>query len=1148
MGLGFILGPSGSGKSTYVQDLFTKEAKLHREKNYLMIVPDQFTMQTQKIMADRNPDGGILNIDVLSFGRLTHRIFEEVGRKERILLDDLGKCLILRRVIQEREGDLQVLKKGIHTPGYVEEVKSVLSEFMQYGVRPEDLEKQIREAGLQPGLKYKLEDFLLLYRGFLEALEEKYTTKEDTLCSLIERIPLSRELKKSILVFDGFTGFTPLQVEVISTLLQNTEEILVTLPLGKEALGRLSGEPDYSEMFYLTKKTVRDLERVAKEAEIPVREPVFLDKPHRHGAAPALAYLERNLFRPFEAPYPFECKEIVIRKAKDETHECMILCRTMAELIETGNYRLRDMAVVCGDLAAYSDRLKVQFEKYGIPYFMDSTTELRLNPFVNYLELLLRVVTEDYPYRDTSALLKNVFLQFDREQTDKLDNYMLAKNIRGRKKWKKDFSGVTREMKARMSGLSEQAREELQTEFLKELNEIRGKFVEITAPLEELRTGENVTARQWMTAIYRVLEKGKAGEKLFEMAEEFEKSGDGVRAQEYSQVYKLVMDLFDQVVSLIGDEVISLEELFEVLDTGFGEIRIGIIPKSVDVLPVCDLVRSRFGDIRVLFFLGLNDGNIPKVSAGGGLLSDLDRSSLMEQGMELAPNRAMENFAEQLYLYQVLTKPSQGLYLSFLSVTEQGDSRLPSYLVGEIRKLFPELDLSDETMDLKFASAEEYQETLKKHNILSKRDLKAEFADYLGRYLNGSLWEEECEYTRMLCKIIRAQGDMDRWLEQTVEQAFQSYQPTVLARNLAKSLYGEVMECSVSSLEKYAGCAYAHFLTYGLALREREAAEIEPRDLGNVTHEALEAFGKFCKENHEEFAGVSRERTEEIIDAITGELLSRYEGGLFLENENSEYLARQVKRVLHRSVNALKEQLRKGDFSPFAYEEKFSRLLEGGTAMLVGKIDRVDLCREEGKTYVKIVDYKSGSKDFNELLFQAGVQLQTTVYLSEAIKKLQLQNPGASILPGAMLYFRMQDPYLEIGKETEEEIQKLRNIKIRPTGVVSGQDQTLLHLEKERVDGKSEILPVTYKGGSLASERENKSVHTEEDILNLLSTADRKVQSISEEIREGHIEINPLQVGNLYDACEYCSFKNACGFDERLRGYKKRTEQQEQRL
>ena len=1142
MSLQFVFGPSGYGKSEYVQNLATEEASKNRQVSYLMIVPDQFTMQTQMDMAGRNPDGGILNIDVLSFGRLTHRIFEEVGKPERVMLDDLGKCLILRRVIHANEENLKVLRKGIHTPGYVQEVKSVLSEFMQYGIRPEDLSKKIDSMNVNPGLKYKLGDFQTLYEAFLKELKKQYTTKEDTLYCLCERIPLSKQIPKSVLIFDGFTGFTPIQISVIMTLLNCAKKVIVTLPLGSAECceEELYNEKGLSDLFRLTKKTVADITKASKEAGIAIEEPVFLrDGANRFGQVPAISFLEKNLYRTKEAQYSEIPEEITIAKAADETHECMLLCRTMTELIRQKGYRYRDMAVICGDLPSYSRGLKLQFEKYGIPYFMDATTELIRHPFVSYIRTILSAITQGYDYREMNGIIRSAFTDLTKEEADILDNYCVAKNIRGYSAWKKDFTASTDEMRRKTKGLDKALKEEKIRSELEIVNAAREKVIRIFEPFVELPKDTQITAKDYLTALYKLLCKQGAAARLNRMAEEYEEEGKPEKALEYSQVYKTVMKLFDQVVSLIGDEAVTLEDLIEVLDVGFGEIRIGIIPKSVDVLPVCDLIRSRFGKVKALFFIGVNDGNIPAVGAGGGLISDMERSMLIEQGLELAPSRAMESFTEQLYLYQILTKPEEKLCLSFLSVDGAGESRKASVLIDELCKLFPKLSIQDEALKNSLIDAENMAETLRFHNILSTKDLKAEFATRLGEYARGAQDENATTYVKKLFALLKADEENAEWLEQTVEDAFLSYRPKNLSEGLLKKIYGDIMECSVSSLEKFAGCAYAHFLRYGLMLREREDADIYSADLGNITHEALEVFGKYLKENGEEFAKVSEERCSTILDEITDELMKRYDEGLFVEAEGSEYLSHQVKRVLKRSVSALKTQLLKGSFAPVSYEQEFKRLIHEADTMLVGKIDRIDACLEDDKAFVKIVDYKSGSKDFEEELFAQGVQLQTAVYLSEALKRFAQEYPDKEIIPSAMFYFRMQDPYLEVATESEEEQEKNRNILLRPTGIMVGDSAVLDRLEAERTNGKSEAIPVSFgKDGALSS-RGCKAAKTAQEMKEILQSADDKVVSLAGEISQGKIDVSPL-IFDKYDACKYCAYKTACGFDERISGYARR--------
>ena len=1140
MSLQFVLGPSGYGKSEYVQKLATEEASKNRQVSYLMIVPDQFTMQTQMDMAGRNPDGGILNIDVLSFGRLTHRIFEEVGKPEKVLLDDLGKCLILRRVIHENENKLKVLTKGIHTPGYVEQVKSVLSEFMQYGIRPKQLSEQIDRMNVNPALKYKLGDFLMLYEAFNKALCEQYTTKEDTLYCLCERIPFSKLIRSSVLIFDGFTGFTPIQVSVIMTLLNHARDVIITLPLGSaecnaEELAKDRGEAD---LFRLTKKTVRVLSKEASESHIEVKDPVFLcGEANRFAKVPAVSFLEKNLYRSEPGVYEGVPEEITISKATDETHECMILCRQMTELIRQKGYRYRDMAVVCGDLERYSKVLKLQFEKYGIPYFMDATTKLIRHPFVSYIRTLIKAVTNGFDYEQMNGIIRSAFTDITDEEADLLDNYCVAKNIRGYKSWIKTFKASTREMRRKAHGKDEEHSEESIQADLDVINAARERIIAVFDPIMDLVGRSDVTAKEYLTALYELLVKAGAAERLNRMAEAYQSEGASDKALVYSQVYRSVMQLFDQVVSLIGDEVITLAKLQEVLDVGFAEIRIGIIPTGVDTLPVCDLIRSRFGKVKALFFLGVNDGNIPSVGAGGGLLSDMERRKLKEENMELAPDRAEESFTEQLYLYQILTKPEEKLYLSYLTVNEEGDSKKPSVLIDELCKLYPKLKIVDEILKLE-SFGDDWKETLSLHNVLSAKDLKAEFSTYLGEYARGGQSSERTEYLKHLYALIKADEKNADWLEETIEDAFDSYRPENLDSGLLKKIYGDIMTCSVSSLEKFAGCAYAHFLRYGLFLGAREEPYVYVNDIGTVTHAALEYFGKYVQENHEEFAKVSEQKCAELLDEVTDELMKAYDEGRLIGTEEHDYLSFHIKRVLKRSVSALKLQLLHGRFTPVAYEQAFKRLINGADLMLNGKIDRIDACEEDEKIYVKIIDYKSGNKDFEEELFRQGVQLQTAVYLSEALRKFAIDHPDKECVPAAMFYFRMQDPYVESAGESEEERERARNVLLRPTGIMVGDEDVLERLENERIKGKSEVVPTSFNEDGSVSKRSVRAVKTSEEMWGILAAADEKVLSLADEIRGGRIDIAPL-IFDKFNACEYCDYKTACGFDERL-GYARR--------
>ena len=224
-----IIGGSGSGKSRALQEEIIERAQADPARQFIIVVPDQFTMQTQKEMVLRHPRHGIMNIDVQSFGRLCYRIGGEVGETERVVLDDTGKNLILRKLAGELKGDLPTIGSSLKKTGYIHEVKSVISEFMQYGLGTNEVEKMVGFCSGHPLLKGKLKDVNRLYAAFTAYLGEKYITKEEKLDILAEDIARSKQLKGAVIAFDGFTGFPPAQEKVIARLPEVCSEVIFTI-------------------------------------------------------------------------------------------------------------------------------------------------------------------------------------------------------------------------------------------------------------------------------------------------------------------------------------------------------------------------------------------------------------------------------------------------------------------------------------------------------------------------------------------------------------------------------------------------------------------------------------------------------------------------------------------------------------------------------------------------------------------------------------------------------------------------------------------------------------------------------------------------------------------------------------------------------
>ena len=1123
MSLRFCFGPSGSGKSHRIYEEIMQRAAEEPGRNFLIIVPDQFTMQTQKDLVMRSDRDGILNIDVLSFGRLSHRILEEVGTKEMPVLDDTGKSLVLQKVAADLKEQLPAMGSLLHKQGYIHEVKSAISEFMQYGISAQDMDKLITSAQKRGALAMKLKDLKTLYRGFQDYIRDHFITTEETLDVLRRSLSKSKILKGSVVVFDGFTGFTPIQNRLIQELMRVCAETIVTVTIGVgEDPYKMDGE---QKLFHLSKKTVADLEKLAAEAEVERGEDLFVKgEPNRFAKAPALHYLEQNLFRYQYEPYAGEQQEIHMFEAlspREEVHQTALYIR---HLIREQGMTYRDIAVVIGDLEGYASYVETEFGQLEIPCFLDRTRGIVLNPMIEYIKSALQLYIKDFSYDTVFHFLRSGMADISREEIDELENYVIRTGARGYRTYSRLFTRRTEELQGNAEG-SEQAEEKT----MERLNRIRQQFMDA---VEILHMGSQEKAGDYVSHLYDFLEQNQVQQKLLNYQQQFEKEGDLSRAREYAQIYRLVMDLLDQVYELLGEEEISRQEFADILEAGFGEITVGTIPQNVDRIVVGDMERTRLKQVKVLFFLGVNDGSIPKNASKGGIISDMDREFLIESGTEMAPSPRQQMYIQRLYLYLNMTKPSEQLYLSYAKVNSEGKGIRPSYLIDTVRKLFPAM------------SVEYPQNRSRLEQIEGRQEGARYLAEELREYVEGTLPEEERQDFYLMYRAYEADAAGRDLLTRA---AFRRYRESGLSRIVARALYGQQLENSVSRLETYAACACRHFLQYGLSLQEREEFGFEASDMGTVYHAVLENFaGKLAESNltwwdfTEDFAAKAVKESVEAYAAIYGETV-------LYSSARNEYAITRMSRILTRTVLTLQKHLKQGSFQPDDYELSFRfaedldsihvDLSEDEKMHLQGRIDRIDVAEDAEHVYVKVIDYKSGNRKFDLAALYYGLQLQLVVYMNAAMEMESRKHPDKEIVPAALLYYHIDDPTIETPVElTDEQINEQILAKLRMNGVVNSDPRVVERLDRYMQD-KSVVIPVEKKKDGSFSARSG--VLSREEMQLISSYVDAKIRSIGREILDGKIAANPYEKGNE-EACTYCAYKKVCGFDGSIPGYEKR--------
>lgn len=1124
MSLRFYFGPSGSGKSHRIYEEIMQRAAQEPGRNFLIIVPDQFTMQTQKDLVMHSDRGGILNIDVLSFGRLSHRILEEVGTKEMPVLDDTGKSLVLQKIAADLKEQLPAMGSLLHKQGYIHEVKSAISEFMQYGISTQDMDKLIASAEKRGALAMKLRDLKTLYRGFQDYIRDHFITTEETLDVLRRSLVKSKILPDSVVVFDGFTGFTPIQNRLIQELMRVCEETIVAVTIGEEEDPyQMDGE---QKLFHLSKKTVADLVKLAAEAEVTRGEDVFVKGgPNRFTEAPALCYLEQNLFRYQYEPYTEKQCEIRMFEAlspREEVHQTALYIR---KLIREEGLTYRDIAVVIGDLEGYASYVETEFGQLEIPCFLDRTRGIVLNPMIEYIKSVLQLYIRDFSYDTVFHFLRSGMADISREEIDELENYVIRTGARGYRTYSRLFTRKTEEMQ-QGSGQEDTERAE---ETMERLNRIRQQFADT---VEILHMAPRAKAGEYVDHLYDFLEQNQVQQKLLNYQQQFEQEGDLAKAREYAQIYRLVMDLLDQIYELLGEEEISLQEFADILEAGFGEITVGTIPQNVDRIVVGDMERTRLKQVKVLFFLGVNDGNIPKNASKGGIISDMDREFLIESGTEMAPSPRQQMYIQRLYLYLNMTKPSERLYLSYAKVNSDGKGIRPSYLIDTVRKLFPQL-------------AVEYPQNRSRLEQIEGRQEGARYlAEELREYADGTLREEERQDFYLMYRAYEADPE---GRDRLTAAAFRRYKESGLSRIVARALYGRQLENSVSRLETYAACACRHFLQYGLSLQEREEFGFEVSDMGNVYHAVLENFaGKLAESGRTWWDFDENFATQAIKEAVEGYAATYGETVLYSSARN-EYAITRMSRILTRTVLTLQQHLKQGSFQPDDYELSFRfaenldsihvDLSEEEKMHLQGRIDRIDVSEDAEHVYVKVIDYKSGNKKFDLAALYYGLQLQLVVYMNAAMELESRKHPDKEIVPAALLYYHIDDPTIETPVElTQEQINEEILTKLRMNGVVNSDPAVVERLDRFLQD-KSKVIPVEKKKDGSFSARSG--ILSREELHVVSAYVDTKIRQIGREILDGKIAANPYEKGNE-EACTYCAYKKVCGFDGSIPGYEKR--------
>lgn len=1108
MSVRFLLGASGSGKSRQIYNEIIQASIKEPERNFYLIVPEQYTMEAQRELVTMHPAGGMMNIDAIGMNRLAYRVFDELGISTGQVLEDFGKSMLIKKILCEQQDTLQVYGSYYDKLGFVDEMKSMMSEIFQYNIKQDTIDEIMEQIPEDSVVAGKMQDIRHIYEEFEAFAGERYIVAEQLVELLTRHVGQSKLVCGSSLYFDGFTGFTPVQLELVEKLMTCADDLTFSFTLDDRDQ-KYEHIKDY-ELFYLTKTTIKKLTEAAAAAGVEIESPVVLPGTinYRLGENRELFFLERNLFRSPYQKWKQPLERIHLTATGDAQDEIVFVASTIRRLVREEGYRYKDIAIVAGDLEQASHIYERVMDEYEIPVFIDANACLKANPCAETIRSVLAVLADDFSYDSVFRFLKAGMTDLTFEDIELLENYALKRGVRGYSRWNRAVS----ENYEKTSPVNV---EEIRQAFMKMLGDIRKAFAD-----------KKAVTKDYVEALYDFLLQIHMYEKLEARKNELYEENRINEGDAYGQIFEKTVWLFDKIAELLGDTKMSVKEFYEIVDTGLSDIEVGVVPPTVDRVLIGDITRSRLNHIKVLFFTSVNDGIVPKAPKKGRILSDRDRDILSDCGLELAPSDKQNSYIEQFYIYTILTKPSDHLYISYHKLSTSLESMRPSYLLGRISSIFPSLQ------------AEEY-------------DAASCMPDTVNRSLRRILRTEEDDSedaeSRILTRILMEKGFARELTAIYKGKTYRNVAEQLPLETIAL-LYGRYLHASVSKLELYARCGFAYFLKYGLRLKEREMYQVDVRNVGVILHSVMEGLFKQVRDTrNNDWENFPEDERMLMVTELVNRAAEESAGDFFEDNARNAYMLQMIERMAQTSAGMLQKHIRLGSMKPGMLEKTFDSAKDEVGSYLFelpnqirmsinGKIDRVDVEEEDGTVYIKVIDYKSSTRKLSLEEVLNGEQLQLVTYSAIAYEIEKMIYPDKNIQIAGLLYYSFDDPVIEIESseidtDTEqpefsdqEKLDAERMEKMKLQGFVNESPAVIQKMDHTC----NQSLPVKLdKNGDI---KKSENVVSADQIRTIMELTRENIEELGSQIAEGKIAIEPYK-NKSNTGCDYCEFKNICHFD-----------------
>lgn len=1091
MSLKFVIGRGGSGKSTYMLN------DMPQDENTIYIVPEQFSFSAEKKLIEKFGMVGLGNPVVLSFMRLADIVFSKYGAPA-FLSDSASFEMLVSYCSNSITPEKLRLFDGLVKKSELRQTASaIITTFKRYNITPEKLRFAIDKT-TDELLKKKLTDSLTVYEEYLDELKNAGVSDHNDTYKVLADILADNScdfLKDKSIYIDQFTDFDPSEIDCIKIMLQKAKRVCVALCT------------DGSEQFETVNRTYHSLLSIANKCNIAI-EPVEELAGAMHGSKPMLRHLEQLYFSEDTAPFVGNDGSIRLFCGKNKFSEIHNVAREIIRLIRDEKLRYRDISIIARDAEIYKGIIQRVFPFYDIPVFVDRKMPLSGHSVTLFITSILDIALGGFTYENVFAYVKSPFSPLSLDEADKLENYCLAAGIRPFS-WSKPFNIIPNTYSAENRKSSEDSFSQLD-----ELNVLREKvYLPLSNLISNLR--RKSTVLELCSYLFNFFEEINLEKSIRSYANSLEESGENLYALQTMQVYNILIEIFDDICTVLGKKTLSLSQFHTTIVAGLQTVEIGTIPSSSDCVTLGSIDRIKGHGAKVVFLVGTNSGIFPSFPSENGFFSDEDKKTLNDMGIEMPPCLLQMAQSEQLLIYDALTCAGEKLYISYASADSSSNALLPSEIVERVTTLFPDIiyrdDLSGDYDDI---------------NIITSK--KAVFDVLCSKIRSHSIDGTPLSDTMRSAAYYFSKDEVFApLLSQAIEMTGFNNHASRIYPELVEKALGEEMKTSITRLEAYNKCPFSFFAKYMLKLEPKKKFEVSVSDSGSFLHDFLDRFSEFIASYYDVNGNPFTWKTidDDFIKLHTPAILKEVLTGVnsqMLEVPRIKALFTRLCRTAEQSAYAVRHHIKHGDFLPLGYEISFDdngrfkpikiTLPDGKKITLRGRIDRADEFTmqmpdgSDGK-FVRVVDYKSSDKSLSLSDVYHGVQLQLFVYLSNLCDN--------GYLPAGILYCNLTDPLVEVSPtSSNEDILKLRHDARRMTGIVLSEYDMADHM------GGKEIVSI-----------KSKQAVTSKNFNSMFRHLNKVIRNTAQKIYSGKFPIECTQ-----DACSWCEFNQLCRFDNTFSG------------